>query len=125
MLKEKLEFYRSVLMEKRMFILSTIERLREMSQIKETEVDLHEKYSYHLADQSSDSLRREESFMLISRELIYLNRIDNALKSIDHGDYGICKVCGKEIPHERLEAVPTTDTCISCKTTHIKRFNMN
>jgi RNA polymerase-binding protein DksA len=125
MKKERLDLYRSNLLERRKFVLETIERLREISQIKEVELDLNEKYSDHLADQASDSMGREESFMFISRELQYLYRIDNALTSIDHGKYGICKICGKEIPYRRLEAVPTTDTCVNCKNSLVIRRHLN
>ena len=112
MAKDKLDHYRSILVERRKFILETIERLREMSQVIEGDI---EKYSNDLADMGCDSMGREDAFTLISRELQYLYRIDHALKSISSGRYGICKICGKEIPKERLESVPTTDTCIHCK----------
>jgi RNA polymerase-binding protein DksA len=124
MSKEELEFYRSILLDKRKYTLNNIEQLREMSQVEDSDTELNEKYSDHLADQGSDSMRKEESFMLISRELQYLYRIDNALKSIDIGKYGICKICGKEISRERLEAVPTTDTCINCKSKQVKRSSL-
>jgi RNA polymerase-binding transcription factor DksA len=38
-----------------------------------------------------------------------------ALESIEKGKYGICKYCGKEIDQKRLEARPTSSSCISCK----------
>jgi DnaK suppressor protein len=38
-----------------------------------------------------------------------------ALEAIAKGKYGICKYCGKEIDQKRLEARPTSSSCISCK----------
>lgn len=38
-----------------------------------------------------------------------------ALKAIESGKYGVCKYCGKEIDQKRLEARPTSSSCISCK----------
>lgn len=38
-----------------------------------------------------------------------------ALESIEKGKYGICKYCNKEIDQKRLEARPTSSSCISCK----------
>jgi DnaK suppressor protein len=38
-----------------------------------------------------------------------------ALERIERGDYGLCERCGKEIPAERLEAVPAATLCVSCK----------
>lgn len=50
------------------------------------------------------------------RELKLLHKIEDTLKRIDSGEYGICKECGSEIPFERLLARPVTDLCIECKT---------
>jgi len=44
-----------------------------------------------------------------------LRDVNNALKRIDEGKYGICKYCNKEISPERLEARPTSSACIECK----------
>lgn len=38
-----------------------------------------------------------------------------ALKAIEEGTYGICKYCNKEIDQKRLEARPTSSSCIACK----------
>jgi len=40
--------------------------------------------------------------------------IRSTLRRIDSGDYGFCAVCRQPIDRKRLEAVPTTDTCIHC-----------
>ena len=37
-----------------------------------------------------------------------------ALRAIEHGTYGRCAGCGKQIPFERLEAIPMTASCVSC-----------
>src|SRR5690625_6352440 len=42
-----------------------------------------------------------------------LKQINEALHAIDEDTYGICSVCGVDIPFERLEAVPTTDRCMT------------
>lgn len=44
-----------------------------------------------------------------------LTMINNALERIQQGKYGICLKCHKEIPRERLEAIPYAFMCISCK----------
>ena len=75
MKKENLDFYRSNLLERRKYILDTIERLRELSQIRESELEINERYQTHPADQGSDTMAKEESFMLISREIMYLQQI--------------------------------------------------
>ncbi|WP_368429768.1 RNA polymerase-binding protein DksA [Sulfuricaulis sp.] len=50
------------------------------------------------------------------RERKLIKKIDEALDRIDTGDYGYCEVCGVEIGVERLEARPTAELCIDCKT---------
>lgn len=42
----------------------------------------------------------------------YLQSINQALEAIDKGNYGVCQVCGREIPVDRLKALPTTTFCI-------------
>jgi RNA polymerase-binding transcription factor DksA len=37
-----------------------------------------------------------------------------ALGRIGRGDYGCCLVCGTDVPVVRLEALPTTSTCVRC-----------
>ncbi len=44
-----------------------------------------------------------------------LTMIKNALDRIKQGTYGICLKCHKEIPQERLEALPYAFLCIACK----------
>ena len=50
------------------------------------------------------------------RERKLIKKIDESIERIDTGDYGYCDVCGVEIGVERLEARPTAELCIDCKT---------
>ena len=50
------------------------------------------------------------------RERKLLNKIIKTIKKIDEHEYGYCEVCGVEIGIQRLEARPTADLCIDCKT---------
>ncbi|MCL5292675.1 MAG: TraR/DksA C4-type zinc finger protein [Actinobacteria bacterium] len=72
-------------------------------------------YENHLADLGTDTAMRETdvSFEYNVRDL--LNRVNDALARIDDGTYGLCKVCGKPIPVERLRAIPWADLCIEDK----------
>ncbi len=44
-----------------------------------------------------------------------LRDVNNALKRLEEGTYGICKYCGKPMKKERLLARPTSSACVSCK----------
>lgn len=46
-----------------------------------------------------------------------LRDIESALRQIDKGVYGICKYCKQPIDEKRLEARPTSSSCIKCKKT--------
>lgn len=50
------------------------------------------------------------------RERKLIKKIDESLGRIESSDYGYCEVCGVEIGLERLEARPTAELCIDCKT---------
>ena len=73
----------------------------------------------------NDRATIEEEFALElrtrDRERKLINKIDKTLHMIDMGDYGYCKTCGIEITLQRLEARPTADQCIDCKTISEKK----
>ena len=50
------------------------------------------------------------------RERKLLSKIIRTIKKIDEHEYGYCESCGVEIGIQRLEARPTADLCIDCKT---------
>lgn len=50
------------------------------------------------------------------RERKLIKKIDEAINHLDSGEYGYCESCGEEIGIRRLEARPTAQLCIECKT---------
>ena len=73
----------------------------------------------------NDRATLEEEFALElrtrDRERKLIGKIDKTLHIIEMGDYGYCKTCGAEIALVRLEARPTADECIDCKTISEKK----
>ncbi len=69
---------------------------------------------------NNDRATLEEEFALElrtrDRERKLIGKIEKTLHLIELGDYGYCKTCGTEISLQRLEARPTADECIDCKT---------
>lgn len=59
----------------------------------------------------SDNLSLEEELEKALRD------VDSALKMVESGTYGSCKYCGQKIDERRLEARPTSTSCIQCKKT--------
>ncbi len=67
------------------------------------------------ADAGSASFERETAQSLSNHARRILTQIDDALRRIDNGNYGVCERCGELIEPERLEAVPYATLCIACK----------
>ncbi len=74
-------------------------------------------YSFHMADQGTDAMEREKSFLFASQEGRFLWHIDEALRRLysKPDSFGRCHGCGNEIAFERLDALPHARYCISCK----------
>ncbi|MEI7863760.1 MAG: TraR/DksA C4-type zinc finger protein [Chthoniobacterales bacterium] len=70
--------------------------------------DAHEvsAHGLHQADAGSDSYDRDFALNLLSQEQDALFEIDEALKRISLGSYGVCEMSNKPIPKARLEARP-------------------
>lgn len=68
----------------------------------------------------NDRASQESEFSLElrtrDRERKLINKISKTLRKIDDHEYGYCESCGVEIGIRRLEARPTADLCIECKT---------
>jgi RNA polymerase-binding transcription factor DksA len=60
----------------------------------------------HPADAGSDTYDREFALSILSHEQNALYEIDQALRRIELGTYGICEISGRPIPRARLEAIP-------------------
>jgi DnaK suppressor protein len=68
----------------------------------------------------NDRASQESEFSLElrarDRERKLINKITKTLRKLDEHEYGYCESCGVEIGIRRLEARPTADLCIECKT---------
>lgn len=81
---------------------------------------------HHMQDEAAnfpdpvDRAAQEEEFSLElrtrDRERKLIKKIEKTLKRIEEDDFGFCDSCGIEIGIRRLEARPTADLCIDCKT---------
>ena len=73
-------------------------------------------FGMHQADAGSDAYDRDFALSLLSQEQDALYEIEEALKRIDGGTYGVCEMSGKPIPHARLEAIPFARYTVECQT---------
>lgn len=102
----QLQHLRSILEEE----LATLqEHVNEEPAVEDTEITAVDN---HPADAATDltTIVTEKTLNELKEDEI--ERIQTALNAMDEGTYGECIVCGKEIPFERLEAIPTALTCI-------------
>ena len=68
-----------------------------------------------LADQASGNNEVHIQLKLKQTDAKILQAIEEALGRIESGTYGVCRDCGQTIAHARLEAIPWTRVCITCK----------
>ncbi|MFQ5488968.1 MAG: RNA polymerase-binding protein DksA, partial [Gammaproteobacteria bacterium] len=101
---------------------STVDSVIDMTELLEE----MERTVHHLQDEAAnfpdpnDRASQESEFALElrtrDRERKLIKKIDESLAKLDSLDYGYCDVCGVEIGIRRLEARPTANLCIDCKT---------
>ena len=68
-----------------------------------------------LADQASGNNEVHIALKLKQTDAKILQAIEEALYRMERGTYGVCRDCGEPIAAARLEAIPWTRVCISCK----------
>jgi len=77
--------------------------------------ELAEGVDNHIGD-DSDIVYEQERLLTVREELNNRRHsIEQALKSMDKGTWGICENCGQPIAPERLEALPFVTLCINCQ----------
>lgn len=98
------------------------------SEIDKTVQELRSEHENHPDPNDRASQETDISLELRSRdrESKLIKKIDEAVGRINSGDYGYCENCGEDIGVQRLEARPTADLCIDCKTlAEIREKQMN
>lgn len=70
----------------------------------------------HLADLGSDNYEQDFTLGLIESEEEEMREIDDAMRRIDDGTFGMCESCESVIPMDRLKAKPHSRLCVKCQT---------
>ncbi|MDR1988696.1 MAG: TraR/DksA family transcriptional regulator [Acidobacteriaceae bacterium] len=68
-----------------------------------------------MADQASGNNEVHIQLKLKQTDAKILQAIEEALGRIDKGTYGVCRDCNEPIAPARLDAIPWTRVCITCK----------
>lgn len=82
-------------------------------------------FGMHQADAGTDAYDRDFALSLLSQEQDALYEIEEALKRIEAGTYGVCEMSGKRIPQARLEALPFARFTIECQQQYEKEVGPN
>jgi len=100
---------------KQMLLTMRKELLQDVSQTMKAESD-HLKHDIgDFYDHASNDRDRELALMLADRERERLTLVDDALKRLETGTYGVCESCDDGIDKERLQAMTFTKLCLSCQ----------
>jgi DnaK suppressor protein len=114
--KKELDEFRKLIIGRRNEILEDLgdrDQTLKQSQ-KEASGDISG-YTYHMADVATDNYDREFSLGIASNERQMLYELDDALKRIEDGTYGLCEDCKAMITKTRLKAIPYTRHCLACQ----------
>jgi RNA polymerase-binding protein DksA len=67
------------------------------------------------ADSGQATAERSQALTLIEQLHATYEEVKAALTRLEQGTFGKCENCGRDIPPERLEALPTARLCVTCK----------
>ncbi|MCM8791601.1 MAG: TraR/DksA C4-type zinc finger protein [Candidatus Omnitrophica bacterium] len=117
MTKKEKEYFKKLLIHQREEILKEIKHISEdtlgKSQ-KDASGDISG-YTYHMADVATDTYVREFSLGIATNEHKIIYELNDALKKLEEGTYGICEECKEPISKTRLKAIPYARLCIKCQ----------
>ena len=82
--------------------------LNQMSGLAKESAEEMASYSLHMADSGTDNFDRDFALSLLSSDQDAIYEIEEALKRIEKGTYGVCELTSKPIPKARLDAIPWT-----------------
>lgn len=72
-------------------------------------------YDNHPGDLGTETFEAEKNFSFRTDDKFVIAEVNEALRKIENGTYGLCESCGKEIAEERLDIIPYARLCISCE----------
>jgi DnaK suppressor protein len=116
MKKNQLDHLEKRLLEERERAIKALRQLDEQLAPLDADGELTN-YPLHLADEGTDTMEQEQSFLLLSKEGRLLIDIDDALRVLykEPDRYGNCNNCGNPIGFERLDLVPWARLCVECQ----------
>jgi RNA polymerase-binding protein DksA len=122
-LKKELVDFKKIILKRKDELMDNIDHVSEDT-LKKSQKDASgdiSGYSYHMADVATDTYDREFSLGLASNDRQVLYELDDAMKKIDDGTFGVCEGCKTLIAKTRLKALPHARLCLKCQEKKEKR----
>jgi RNA polymerase-binding protein DksA len=94
------------------------EKIRLQKEIANSDLTIGEEragYSNHMAEDATLVFEQGRNVGMKRAEERLLGDVEDALKRMDEGTYGVCRRCGQEIDSARLRAMPMASHCLSCQ----------
>lgn len=76
----------------------------------------------HQGDAGSDAYDRDFALSVLAKEQDALYEIEQALRRIQAGTYGVCEMSSRKIPQARLEAIPFARLTVECQAQWEKEY---
>ena len=121
--KKELAEFKKLLLKRKEEIIDGIKHISDDT-LKKSQKDAAgdiSGYTYHMADVATDTYDREFSLGLASSDREALYELDDALKKIEDGAFGVCESCKSLITKIRLRALPNARLCVKCQEKKEKR----
>jgi RNA polymerase-binding transcription factor len=111
--KKDLQRYKKLIEDERRRVVERVD-MKEIQGMAASQSG-NQSYSNHMADIGSDAIEQEQAFLHASQGTDYLMALEDALRRIDKGTYGVCEECDEKIPPRRLDAFLAARLCVKCQ----------
>jgi len=108
------ENIRRKLEQQRRELLKELEQTEASGPRVEDAAELREPRSDRAVD-AATAVELEQKLAVEDNLRAQLKMVEQALRKLEAGTYGLCDLCGQPISPERLEALPYANLCIKCK----------
>jgi DnaK suppressor protein len=88
---------------------------REIANATASSDEIHVGLGNHMAEDATAAFDQAAAVSLRRGTERTLDQVDEALKRMEAGTYGLCERCGEEIDFARLKAIPQATLCMACQ----------
>ena len=99
----------------RAYLVEEQQRLTMEIQSKDVRGREQAGYGNHIADDATEVFEQTKHLALRRGLEVRLSQVEDALRKMEDGGYGLCEVCGKAIDPARLKALPSACLCYACQ----------